>query len=35
MAFLATWMDIEIIMLSEVSQTVRQQRHMLSLIYRS
>ena len=34
MAFVAMWMDLEIIMLSEVSQTVRQQRHMLSLIYR-
>uniref|UniRef100_A0A8W4F7C6 DUF1725 domain-containing protein n=1 Tax=Sus scrofa TaxID=9823 RepID=A0A8W4F7C6_PIG len=30
-AFVATWMDLEIIMLSEVSQTVRQQHHMLSL----
>ena len=30
--FLATWMDPEIIMLSEVSQTVRDQQHMLSLI---
>ena len=32
MAFAATWMDPEIIMLSEVSQTVRDQQHMLSLI---
>ena len=31
MAFSATWMDLEIIMLSEVSQTVRHQCHMLSL----
>ena len=31
-AFLATWMDLEIIMLSEVSQTMRLQCHMLSLI---
>ena len=31
MAFAATWMDLKIIMLSEVSQTVRHQHHMLSL----
>ena len=31
MAFAATWMDLEFIMLSEVSQTVRQQPHMLLL----
>ena len=31
MAFLATWMDLEIIMLSEVSQTMRHQYQMLSL----
>ena len=30
MAFAATWMALEIIMLSEVSQTVRDQHHMLS-----
>ena len=30
-AFLATWMDPEIIMLSEVSQMVRNQRQMLSV----
>jgi len=34
MAFSATWMDLEIIMLSKVSQTVRHQLHMLSLICR-
>ena len=31
LAFLATWMDREIIMLSEVSQTMRHQHQMLSL----
>ena len=30
-AFAATWMEVEIIMLSEVSQTVRHQLHTLSL----
>ena len=30
-AFAATWMDLEIIMLGVVSQTVRHQHHMLSL----
>ena len=30
-AFLATWMDLEIIMPGEVSQTMRQQHQMLSL----
>ena len=30
LAFLATWMDLEIIMLSEVSQTMRHQHQMLS-----
>ena len=30
-AFLATWMDLEIIMLSEVSQTMRHQHQMLPL----
>ena len=33
-AFLAAWMDLEIIMLSEVSQTMRHQRQMLSLTCR-
>ena len=31
MAFLATWIDLEIIMLSEVSPAVRQQHQTLSL----
>ena len=31
MAFAASWMDLEIIMLSEGSQTVRHQHQMLSL----
>ena len=30
LAFLATWMDLEIIMLSEVSQSMRPQHKMLS-----
>ena len=30
-AFAATWMDLEIIMLSEVSHTMRHQNQMLSL----
>ena len=32
MAFAATWIDLEIIILSEVSQTVRDTHHMVSLI---
>ena len=32
LAFTETWLDLEIIMLSEVSQTVRQQHSMLSCI---
>ena len=31
LAFFATWMDLETIMLSEVSHTMRQQHQMLSL----
>ena len=31
-AFVATWMDLEIIILSEVSQTMRHQHRMLSPI---
>ena len=31
LAFLATWMDLEIIILSEVSHTMRHQHQMLSL----
>ena len=30
-AFAATWMDLEIIIISEVSQTVSHQHHLLSL----
>ena len=32
MPFAATWMDLEIIMLSEVSQTEKDKYHMISLI---
>ena len=32
-AFLATWMDLETIMLSEVSHTMRHQHQMLSLTF--
>ena len=31
MAFTAAWMDLEVIVLSEVSQIVRHKYHMLSL----
>ena len=34
MPFAATWMDLEIIILSEVSQTEKDKYHMISLIYR-
>ena len=32
MPFAATWMDLEIIMLSEVSQTKKDKYHVISLI---
>lgn len=32
MPFAATWMDLEIIILSEVSQTEKDKYHMMSLI---
>ena len=32
MPFAATWMDLEIIILSEVSQTEKDKYHMVSLI---
>ena len=33
MPFVATWMDLEIIILSEVSQTEKDKYHKISLIY--
>ena len=33
MPFAATWMDLEIIILSEVSQTQKDKYHMISLTY--
>ena len=35
MPFAATWMDLGIIILSEVSQTEKDKYHMISLIYRT
>ena len=32
MSFAATWMDLEIVMPSEVSQTEKEKYHMVSLI---
>ena len=32
MSFVATWMDLQIIILSEVSQTEKDKYHMISLI---
>ena len=32
MPFVAAWMDLETIILSEVSQTVKEKHHMMSLI---
>ena len=34
MPFVATWMGLEIVMLSEASQTEKEKYHMISLIYR-
>ena len=31
--FVATWMDLEIIILSEISQTEQDEYHMISLIW--
>ena len=33
MPFVATWMDLEIIILSEVSQKEKDKYHMISLLY--
>ena len=35
MPFAATWVDLEIIILSEISQIEKQKCHMISLIYRT
>ena len=34
MPFKATWIDLEMIILSEVTQTEKDKYHMISLIYR-
>ena len=34
MPFAVTWMDLEIVILTEVSQTENDKYHMVSLIYR-
>ena len=33
MLFAATWMDLEIIILSEISQTEKEKYHVISLTY--
>ena len=33
MPFAATWMDLEIIILSEISQTEKDKYHVISIIY--
>ena len=33
MPFAATWMDLEIVILSEVSQTEKDKYHMISFMY--
>ena len=33
MSFVTTWMDLEIIILREISQTEKEKYHMTSLIY--
>ena len=34
MLFIATWMDLEIIILKEVNQKEKDKYHMISLIYK-
>ena len=33
MPFAATWMDLESVILSEISQTEKEEYHMITLIY--